>query len=82
MLYCSVLHHSEVISFNSGLSNAKILIIGNEKHWYQPKQPYWLSFNCNTQKKFQIITGHSAFITSQSLFVFSNVVLKRYVIAC
>jgi len=41
------------------------------------------SLSKHTRKDFQIITafGHSAFITSQSMFVLRNMVLKRY-LAC
>jgi len=42
-----------------------------------------MSFSKHTRKNFQVITGfgHSAFITSQLLFVPTNVVPKRY-LAC
>jgi len=33
----------------------------------------------NSGKDFQVITGHSTFITSQSVFVSTNVVLKIHV---
>jgi len=38
------------------------------------------SLSKHTRKDFQIIIafGHSAFITSQSMFVLRNTVLKRY----
>jgi len=52
---CTVLHHSELVSFNSGLSNAKYwyqsLVMKNGKISISPKKPCWPSSSCNTQGK-------------------------------
>ena len=81
---CMILHGCEVISFDSRLSNAKMSVIGYAK-WktlvLAQKSLIGQALVVILKERFQGITGHSAFIISQSFFIPVNVVLQICVVA-